>query len=111
MTDNSILETIESQIKLNDIVLYMKGTRAMPQCGFSSAVSKMLGDLKLQYETVDVLENHEIREAIKQYTDWPTIPQLYIKGEFIGGFDIVKSMYTSGDLQTLLQEQGLLSAV
>ncbi len=110
MTNNTILKTIESQIQNNDIVLYMKGTREMPQCGFSSAVSKLLGDLQLKYETVNVLDNTEIREAVKQYTDWPTIPQLYIKGEFVGGFDIVKEMHTSGDLQALLQEKGLLSA-
>ena len=110
MTDNSILKTIESQIKNNDIVLYMKGTKQKPQCGFSSAVSKILGNLQLQYETVDVLDNQEIREAVKQYTDWPTIPQLYIKGEFVGGFDIVKEMNQSGELRTLLQEKGLLSA-
>jgi monothiol glutaredoxin len=109
MTNEAIIKTIESQIKNNDIVLYMKGTREMPQCGFSSAVSKALTDLQLQYETVNVLDNKEIRDAIKQYTDWPTIPQLYIKGEFVGGFDIVKEMHQSGELQTLLQQKGLLS--
>ncbi|MBT4922339.1 MAG: Grx4 family monothiol glutaredoxin [Rickettsiales bacterium] len=109
MTNNNILKTIESQIQNNDIVLYMKGTREEPQCGFSSAVSKLLSDLQLQYETVNVLDNPEIREAVKQYTDWPTIPQLYIKGEFVGGFDIVKEMHSSGDLQALLREKGLLS--
>jgi monothiol glutaredoxin len=108
MTNNTIIKTIESQIQNNDIVLYMKGTREMPQCGFSSAVSKALSDLQLQYETVNVLDDIEIRSAIKKYTDWPTIPQLYIKGEFIGGFDIVKEMHASGALQTLLQEKGLL---
>jgi len=110
MTNNSILKTIESQIQNNDIVLYMKGTKQKPQCGFSSAVSKILDNLQLQYVTVDVLDNQEIREAVKQYTDWPTIPQLYIKGEFVGGFDIVKEMHQSGELRNLLQEKGLLSA-
>jgi monothiol glutaredoxin len=110
MTNNTILKTIEEQIQNNDIVLYMKGTREMPQCGFSSAVSKLLGDLQVQYETVNVLDDPEIREAVKQYTDWPTIPQLYIKGEFVGGCDIVKEMHASGDLKALLQEKGLLSA-
>ena len=109
MTNSSIFKTIESQIQNNDIVLYMKGTREKPQCGFSSAVSGLLGDLQLQYETVNVLDDPEIRDAIKQYTDWPTIPQLYIKGEFVGGFDIVKEMHQSGELQILLQEKGLLS--
>ena len=110
MNNNTAFEAIESQIQNNNIVLYMKGTREIPQCGFSPAVSKILNNLQLQYETVDVMSNPEIREAIKQYTDWPTIPQLYIKGEFVGGFDIVKEMHKSGDLQALLQEKGLLSA-
>jgi len=109
MTDNSNFKTIESQIKNNDIVLYMKGTKEKPKCGFSAALSNILNNLQLQYETVDVLDNQEIRESIKQYTDWPTIPQLYIKGEFIGGCDIVKEMYTSGKLHDLLQERKLLS--
>lgn len=110
MTNNSVTKTIESQITNNDIVLYMKGTREMPQCGFSSAVSGLLANLQLQYETVNVLDSSEIRNAIKQYSDWPTIPQLYIKGEFVGGYDIVKEMHQSGELQTILQEKGLLSA-
>ncbi|MFT4718734.1 MAG: monothiol glutaredoxin [Rickettsiales bacterium] len=110
MNNDTAFKAIESQIQNNNIVLYMKGTKEMPQCGFSSAVSKILNNLQLQYETVDVMNNPETREAIKKYTDWPTIPQLYIKGEFVGGFDIVKEMHKNGDLQALLQEKGLLSA-
>ena len=110
MTENPIFKTIESQINNNDIVLYMKGTKKMPQCGFSSAVSSVLNKLELSYEAVNVLETPDFREAIKQYTDWPTIPQLYVKGEFVGGCDIIKEMYKNGELHTLLKDKGLLSA-
>lgn len=103
----AILETIESDIKSNDIVLYMKGTKDKPQCGFSSAVSGVLAKLNLPFKDVNVLDNPDIRQGIKDYSDWPTIPQLYIKGEFIGGYDIVKEMYEKGELQELLKEKGV----
>jgi monothiol glutaredoxin len=105
----AILKTIKSHITENDIVLFMKGTKEMPQCGFSSAVSKLLTDLQLPYMAVNVLDSPEIREGIKEYTDWPTIPQLYVKGEFVGGYDIVREAYEAGELEGLLKDKGLLS--
>jgi len=105
----AVLETIKSQITENDIVLYMKGTKETPQCGFSSAVSKLLTELQLPYIAVNVLENPDLREGIKEYTDWPTIPQLYVKGEFVGGYDIVRESYETGELQDVLKDKGLLS--
>ena len=104
----AILETIKSKITENDIVLFMKGTKEMPQCGFSSGVSKLLTALQLPYMAVNVLDSLEIREGIKEYTDWPTIPQLYVKGEFVGGYDIVREAYESGELEDLLKDKGLL---
>jgi monothiol glutaredoxin len=103
----AIQQTIESDINNNDIVLYMKGTPEMPQCGFSSAVSGVLAKLDVPFKHINVLDNPEIRQGIKEYSDWPTIPQLYIKGEFIGGYDIVKEMYEKGELQELLKEKGV----
>ncbi len=103
----NILDQIDRDIKGNDIVLYMKGTPDFPQCGFSSIVCQILNHLGLTFHAVNVLENDEIRQAIKEYTNWPTIPQLYIKGEFIGGSDIVKEMFQNGELKTLLTEKGI----
>lgn len=103
----AIFETIESDIQNNDIVLYMKGTPLMPQCGFSAAISGVLTKLNVSFKDVNVLDNPDIRQGIKDYSDWPTIPQLYIKGEFIGGYDIVKEMYENSELQALLKEKGL----
>jgi len=100
----AVLETIKSQIAENDIVLYMKGTKETPQCGFSSAVSKLLTELQLPYIAVNVLENPDLREGIKEFTDWPTIPQLYVKGEFVGGYDIVCEAYETGELEGLLKD-------
>jgi len=109
MGQNTALETIKSQINENESVLYMKGTREAPQRGFSSAVLKLLSELKLPFKDVDVLENKEIREGTKEFTDWPTIPQLYVKGEFVGGYDIVREAHKSGELEQLLKDKGLLS--
>ena len=109
MGQNTALETIKSQINENESVLYMKGTREAPQRGFSSAVLKLLSELKLPFKDVDVLENKEIREGTKEFTDWPTIPQLYVKGEFVGGYDIVRETHESGKLEQLLKGNGLLS--
>lgn len=104
----SIKETITKQIKDNDVVLYMKGTPDFPQCGFSAGVSAVLKNLDVTFESVDVLAEDEIRQGIKDFSDWPTIPQLYVKGEFIGGADIVKEMLMAGDLQALLQEHNII---
>ncbi len=109
MPQKTVLETIEAQVADNDVVLYMKGTKEMPQCGFSSAVSNLLTVLGLPYLAVNVLESADLREGIKEFTDWPTIPQLYIKGEFVGGYDIVRESYETGELEDLLKEKGLLS--
>jgi monothiol glutaredoxin len=89
-------------VKSNDIVLFMKGTALFPQCGFSSRAIAILDRLEAKYETVDVLQDPEIRDGVKAYSDWPTIPQLYVKGEFVGGSDIMMEMYESGELQALL---------
>lgn len=104
---NPIFERIENDIRNNDIVLYMKGTKKIPQCGFSATVAQVLERLGVDYKDVNVLADQEIREGIKQYANWPTIPQLYVKGEFIGGCDIVREMYQSGELMTLLREKGV----
>lgn len=108
---NPVFEKIESDIQGNDIVLYMKGTKSFPQCGFSGLVVQALQICGInEYKDVNVLEDMEIREGIKEFTNWPTIPQLYVKGEFVGGADIVKEMTESGELQQLLQEKGLVNA-
>ena len=91
-------------VKSNDVVLFMKGTALFPQCGFSSRAVAILDHLGAPYETVDVLQDPEIRQGIKEYSDWPTIPQLYVKGEFVGGSDIMMEMYESGELQQLIGE-------
>jgi monothiol glutaredoxin len=89
-------------VKANDVVLFMKGTALFPQCGFSSRAIAILDRLGVQYETVDVLQDPEVRQGIKAYSDWPTIPQLYVRGEFVGGSDIMMEMYESGELQQLV---------
>jgi monothiol glutaredoxin len=95
------LERIQNDIKNNDVVLYMKGTKLFPQCGFSAVVVSILQKLNVDFLDVNVLADAEIRQGIKEFADWPTIPQLYYKGEFIGGCDIVREMYASGELQEL----------
>ena len=94
---------IDGIVKANDVVLFMKGTALFPQCGFSSRAIAILDRLEADYETVDVLQDPEIRNGIKEYSDWPTIPQLYVKGEFVGGSDIMMEMFESGELQELLK--------
>ena len=103
--NDHISESIQSTIDSNDVVLFMKGSKEMPQCGFSNAVVNALSYLDVQFEDVDVLQNEEIREGIKIFSDWPTIPQLYVKGEFIGGCDIVKEMFETGELSQLFTEK------
>ncbi len=93
---------IKETVTTNNIVLYMKGNPKFPQCGFSNMATQILDACDAKYVTVDVLADQEIREGIKQYANWPTIPQLYVKGEFIGGADIMRAMYESGELQTML---------
>ena len=93
---------IDNEVKANDVVLFMKGTPTFPQCGFSSQVVQILDYLGVDYKGVNVLENMDVREGIKEYSNWPTIPQLYVKGEFVGGSDIMGEMYQSGELQKLL---------
>jgi len=103
--DDSTKNAIKDLIEKNDVCLFMKGTPDAPQCGFSMAVSNMLKILEVNFKGVNVLENQNIREGIKVYSDWPTIPQLYIKKEFIGGCDIVKEMYESGDLKKVFKDK------
>jgi monothiol glutaredoxin len=98
---------IDAIVKSNDVVLYMKGTKDMPQCGFSSRVAGVLNYMGVDYADVNVLADDEIRQGIKDYSDWPTIPQLYVKGEFVGGCDIVTEMTLSGELDTLFEENGV----
>ena len=98
---------IDETVKTNDVVLYMKGTKMMPQCGFSSRVAGILNYMGIDYQDVNVLADDEIRQGIKDYSDWPTIPQLYVKGEFVGGCDIVTEMTLSGELDQLLDKVGV----
>ncbi len=106
----SAQDRIDTLVKNNDIVLFMKGSPLFPQCGFSSKAIAILDHLGLAYESVDVLQDMEIRQGIKEYSDWPTIPQLYVKGEFLGGSDIMMEMYEAGELQALADEAGLAKA-
>ena len=100
MTDAT--DKIDALVKANDVVLFMKGSALFPQCGFSSRAIAILDRLEVKYETVDVLQDQDVRQGIKAYSDWPTIPQLYVKGEFVGGSDIMMEMFESGELQQLL---------
>ena len=105
--DQQVKEQIENSINNNDVCLFMKGSPEAPQCGFSMAVSNILKILEVKYQSVDVLKDQKIREGIKIYSEWPTIPQLYIKKEFVGGCDIVKEMYENGELKKVLEEKGV----
>ena len=105
--DQQIKEKIENDIDSNEVCLFMKGTPDAPQCGFSMAVSNMLKLLEVNFTGVNVLENENIRQGIKEFSDWPTIPQLYIKGNFIGGCDIIKDMFEKGELQKLLEKNSI----
>ncbi len=103
----SIADRIQSEIASNDVVLYMKGTAMFPQCGFSARVVQILTHLGVPFATANVLEEPGLRDGIKQFSNWPTVPQLYVKGEFVGGCDIVTEMYQSGELVSLLAEKGV----
>lgn len=105
MTD--AIQQIDNEVKSNDVVLFMKGTPQMPMCGFSGQVVQILDYLGVQYKGVNVLASNEMRQGIKEYANWPTIPQLYVKGEFLGGCDIVREMFQAGELQTHLKESGI----
>ena len=105
--DEQIKNTIQNHIDSNEICLFMKGTPDAPQCGFSMAVSNMLKILEVNYKGVNVLEDQSIRDGIKTFSDWPTIPQLYIKKEFVGGCDIVKEMYENGELKKIFDDKGI----
>jgi len=102
-----VTEQINNQIKSNDVVLFMKGTPTFPMCGFSAAVVQILTELKIKFASVNVLDSDDMREGIKEFSNWPTIPQLYIKEEFIGGCDIIKEMFESGELLELFNSRGI----
>jgi monothiol glutaredoxin len=102
-----INDWIDNQVKTNDVVLFMKGTPTFPQCGFSGQVVQILDYLGVTYSGVNVLESDELRQGIKAYTNWPTIPQLYVKGEFVGGADIIREMFQAGELQGLFEAKGV----
>ena len=102
-----IKKKIEEIINENDVCLFMKGTPDSPQCGFSMAVSNVLKHLKVNFKGINVLEDENLRQGIKDYSDWPTIPQLYVKKEFVGGCDIVKEMYENGELKKVLEDKGI----
>jgi monothiol glutaredoxin len=104
---SDITAWIDNEVKTNDVVLFMKGTPTFPQCGFSGQVVQILDYLGVAYKGVNVLESMDMREGIKEYSNWPTIPQLYVKGEFVGGCDIVREMFQEGELQAYLNERGL----
>ncbi|MEK9754363.1 MAG: Grx4 family monothiol glutaredoxin [Rhodospirillaceae bacterium] len=110
MSDNPAFNQIQSEINDNDVVLFMKGSPMFPQCGFSAAVAHVLTTLQVKFKGVDVLQDMEVREGIKQFSSWPTIPQLYVKGEFIGGCDIVREMAETGELQKLLDDNQIAHA-
>ena len=109
MLDDTTRERIQTEVDANDVLLFMKGTPVFPQCGFSAAVIQVLSHLQVKFSSVNVLEDPDIRDGIKQYSDWPTIPQLYVKGEFVGGCDIIREMYETGELKTFLEDKGLHS--
>ena len=102
-----VQERIQSEITANPVMLYMKGNAMFPQCGFSARVVQILTHMGVPFQTANVLEDPDLREGVKQFSNWPTVPQLYVKGEFVGGCDIVTEMYQSGELETMLTEKGV----
>lgn len=110
MSDAAVHDRIQKLVDDNPVMLFMKGTPAFPQCGFSATVVAILDHLGVDYESANVLEDQGIREGVKSFSNWPTIPQLYVKGEFLGGCDIAKEMFQSGELKTLFEENGLAEA-
>ncbi len=106
----AINEWIDGQVTANDVVLFMKGTPAFPQCGFSGQIVQILDHLGVTYSGLNVLDSDDLRQGVKDYSNWPTIPQLYVKGEFVGGADIVREMFQAGELQTHMTEKGVANA-
>lgn len=107
MTDQATLDAIKKAVETNEVVLFMKGTPTFPQCGFSSTVVQILDYLGVEYVSTNVLEDQAVREGIKTFSEWPTIPQLYVKGEFVGGCDITKEMFENGELREFMKEKGI----
>jgi monothiol glutaredoxin len=107
MANNIVFDRIKQDVTSNPVVLYMKGTPVFPQCGFSAAVVQILSELGVKFKGIDVLTDPEIRQGIKEFSSWPTIPQLYVKGEFIGGCDIIREMAETGELKELLESNGV----
>jgi len=107
MSDNPVFEQIRHEVGSNAVVLFMKGTPVFPQCGFSAAVVQLLNHLGVPFKGIDVLSDPGLRQGIKEFTNWPTIPQLYVKGEFVGGCDIIREMFQTGELVELLQTKGV----
>jgi monothiol glutaredoxin len=107
MLDQNLEQRIKNEISSNDVVLFMKGTPVFPQCGFSAAVSQVLNHLGVKFKGVDILVDPALRQGIKEFSNWPTIPQLYVKGEFVGGCDIVREMFETGELIELLNSRGI----
>ena len=107
MANNIVFERIKQDVTSNPVVLYMKGTPVFPQCGFSAAVVQILSELGVKFKGIDVLIDPEIRQGIKEFSSWPTIPQLYVKGEFVGGCDIIREMAETGELKELLETNGV----
>jgi monothiol glutaredoxin len=110
MSEPQVFDRIRDEIAKNDVLLFMKGTPVFPQCGFSAAVVDMLSQLGVRFHGVNILLDAELRQGIKEFSQWPTIPQLYVKGEFIGGCDIVREMFETGELEQLLKEKGVVPA-
>ena len=107
MTNNPVIQRIQQDISGNDVVLYMKGTPVFPQCGFSAAVVQVLSELGVKFKGIDVLTDPSLRQGIKEFSSWPTIPQLYVKGEFVGGCDIIREMFQANELQQLFVDKGI----
>jgi monothiol glutaredoxin len=107
MSEQDVQDWIGKQITGNDVVLFMKGTKDMPQCGFSMQVAQILNHLGVDFKDINVLEDMSVREGVKAYSNWPTVPQLYVKGEFVGGCDIVREMFQAGELQDMLNTKGV----
>tara|TARA_R110002110_G_scaffold91964_15_gene239300 strand:- start:502 stop:837 length:336 start_codon:yes stop_codon:yes gene_type:complete len=110
MSDNPVFADIQKAVDENEVLLFMKGNPMFPQCGFSATVVQILSHLGVKFKGINVLEDMEVREGIKQFSNWPTIPQLYVKGEFVGGCDIIREMFDSGELEQLLADKGVQRA-
>jgi monothiol glutaredoxin len=111
MSDNPVFEQIQGEIAANDVVLFMKGTPVFPQCGFSAAVVQILNHMDVTFKGIDILVDPALRNGIKEFSQWPTIPQLYVKGEFVGGCDIIREMFSTGELTEMFQAKGVPVAV